>query len=424
MQVGVVFPGQGSQIAGMGEDLCKEFPQVRELYEQASTVLGYDLLAACQNKNGELNDTRIVQPAVLVHSVACWQLMQAMLEQPVQLMTGHSLGEISAAVCAGGLEFSQAVSLIKIRAELMSSCAQDGGMMVVFALGEAPIAEVCAEIARPDHYIAIANHNAAEQWVLSGHQKALQEAAVRLENLGGVVKHLNISVPAHSLLMAPIVAQFEEAIRQAGPKLCQIPLISCVSNAQYAEPEELISMLGSQLTGCINWPRTVSTLLEKGIDTIVELGPKTVLRDLIRLEHPGVCALSFGTVEEKPAVQRFLKTACRRADMLAAAWSDSQVEGFLLSCLRLIVGTPCLKDLSPTSFQQTIQIPYQKLISNLDALRALSAQHVDITMPGQIAQCTLSMLHAKGFAPRQYKLLLEQAAAGYRVQDAIAEYLV
>lgn len=426
MKLGCVFPGQGSQVVGMGQDLYDNFSLARELYDQASSVLGFDLLQACENRNNELNDTNVVQPAILVHSVICWHLIQQMMETPapVAAMTGHSLGELSAVVCAGGLEFTKAVSLVKQRAALMAACAEDGGMMVVFGLPEEPVTHVCAEISSPTNYVAVANRNAAEQWVLSGHRKALHAAAVCLEEMGGVVKQLNISIPAHSILMAPVLPAFAEAIRQANPQDCTVPVISCIAGTTYRKAEELAPMLSSQLTRSVNWPLTVTKLIEKGVDTMIELGPKTILRDLIRLEFPDVCAVSFGTADSRTAVQRLLEAKGRRKHVLPAAVPRSQVEEFLQACLRLAVGTPSLKELSPARFKQAIQEPYQALIENVDALRATDARQTDPEVLRRAVRCILDLLRAKGLTSQQCLFLLQEVTTHNTVQDAIVEYLV
>lgn len=424
MQIGCVFPGQGSQIAGMGQDLYSSFSLARELYDQASSILGYDLLKACENKDGELNDTRVAQPAIFVQSVVCYHLLQQMTEKPVIAMAGHSLGEFSAVVCAGGLPFKAAVSLVKLRAELMSACEPDGSMMVVFGLSREPLMKVCEDLSAPGKYVTIANQNAAEQWVLSGHRKALQEAATRLEQLDGIVKQLNVSIPAHCALMTPARAPFEQAIRQAQPADCRIPVISCISGKAYTTAEELAPMLSSQLTGCVNWPLTVSQLLDQGIDTLIELGPKTVLRDLIRLEFPHVCAISFGTDEGQTSVRRLLEAEEQRARSFTTGLPGLQVEAFLQACLRLAIGTPSYKTHSPASFRQTIQAPYHTIVESLDVVRASSDKQANLEILRQATRSTLGLLRAKGLDVTQCHSLLEREATRLGVRDAIIEYVL
>jgi [acyl-carrier-protein] S-malonyltransferase len=429
MKTGIVFPGQGSQIANLGQDFYKEFPQVRDLYERASVILGYDLLKACENQQGELNDTLVVQPALLVHSVACWHVLQQMAQIPIEVMSGHSLGELSAVVCAGGLDFEQTVALVKLRAELMSSCTQDGGMMVVFALPQAPITQVCNEISRNGYVVAIANQNSAEQWVLSGHRKALQAAESRLTDLGGVVKPLNISIPAHSILMQPVQAEFAEAIKQAGPQDCRIPIISCISGRVYSRATELPEMLSRQLTGCVNWPLTVSHILKQGVDTLIELGPKTILRDLTRLEFPNICAISFGSLENKNSLQRLLDAESRREQAARQGLRTRQTEGFLLACLRIAIGTPTLKNHTEASFLQTIRNPYNSIIEALDHMRVHSNEEnthdqINREVVRSAARCLLGILRAKGIDLKHGISLLDQAATSHSVQDTIVEYLV
>lgn len=423
MKLGFVFPGQGSQTPGMGQDLVRKYAVARDLYQEASDVLGYDLLTACENQNGELEDTRVVQPAILVHSIASWSVVQELAESKPEIVTGHSLGELSAVVAAGGLSFGKAVELVKLRAELMANAEQNGGMAVVFGLPEEPLRRVCAELSRPGHVVGIANRNSAEQWVISGHRHALQAAADRLSQEGGVVKHLAVSIPAHSELMAPALAPFEAAIRAADPKDCNVRVISCNSGELYGQAGELAPMLSKQLTECVNWPLTMNAMLEQGIDTVVELGPKTVLRDLIRLEFPKLRALSFGTADEAGAMQRLLNPALQEA-LEASALAKAQAEQFLQACLRIAVGTPALKEQSPVGFENQIRAPYRAILTELDGLRADADAPVDLSVLRKAAESSLRILRAKGLAADASRTLLEQAAAGCDVTEAIAEYLL
>lgn len=183
-------------------------------------------------------------------------------------------------------------------------------------------------------------------------------------------------------------------------------------------------MLSSQLTGCVNWPLTVSQLLEQGIDTFIELGPKTVLRDLIRLEFPHVCAISFGTSDGQLSVQRLLEVEELRARSLATGLSSIQAEAFLQACLCLAVGTPSYKMHSPASFRQTIQVPYHTIVENLDVVRASSDKQTNLEILRQATRSTLGLLRAKGLDVTRCNALLEQEATRLGVRDAIIEYVL
>lgn len=420
MKLGVVFPGQGSQIEGMGRDLCNHFPEVRQLYQEASEILGFDLFKAVENRNGEFQDTRIVQPAILVHSYACWLILKKHLSYDPILMAGHSLGELSAVVCAGGLEFSKAVELVKLRAELMASCVKDGGMAVVFGLDKEILQEVCQEASEQGDIIEIANYNSSEQLVVSGYRKALMKWKSCFEERGGVVKIIDVSIPAHSSLMAPALSPFEEAIRNAYPKDCSVPIVSCSTGEIYKEGAELSYRLSRQLVDCVHWPLTISTMLQQGVEVIVELGPKTVLRDLIRLQFPKVRAVSFEKIDDLESVKRLLESGSSKSTEYLAKES---VEYYIQTCLCLIVGTPTVKEHTPIAFEQLINGPYRELQKVLDEVREINGEFVESFILRKATEMTLRVLRAKGLSKHLIYEMVKQIAHKKDIQDAVAEYL-
>lgn len=427
-RTGLVFPGQGSQIPGMGQELAQAFPVARETYEQASQTLGYDLLAACRDEHGELADTTVVQPAVLVHSVAAWRVLQAEskdTDDEVAALAGHSLGEISALVCAGALDFERAVTLVKRRAELMA-VAPDGGMSVVFGLHSEQVERACAQISRPGNAVVLANVNSREQTVISGHRAALEAATAPLEELGGVVRRLKVSVAAHSPLMESMAAPYAEAVRAAGPVDCTAPVVSSVDGVPYRTAAEVTERLVRQLTGCVSWPRTLDGLIGLGVETVVELGPKTVLRDLTRAEQPTLIALSCGDPESVARAGRFFASSSRRAE--GARVGQESVERFLLGCLRLAVGTPSPRSHSRETFENTVRRPYEELREALATTRGQAAcpgtAEADVGVLVSAAQRTLSLLTAKGMEAATSHELLATVAGDTGVEEEVMTCLL
>ncbi|SMO32078.1 ACP S-malonyltransferase [Melghirimyces algeriensis] len=418
MGTAFVFPGQGSQYEGMGKELYERYEIARRLYDEASEVLGYDLIKACENKRDELDSTIIVQPAILVHSVVCWHVVQSWGEQKPECLAGHSLGELSAVVCAQGLSFSKAVELVKLRATLMSECVDDGGMMVVFGLGEKEIRSVCESVSTETHSVEVANHNTREQWVLSGHRRALVQAAERLEDQHGVTKMLQVSVPAHSKLMQPAREAFEKAVKSSNPAKCQYPIVSCATGEVYQEADVIPNLLSMQLTECVNWPMVMEKLTHQGVQNFIELGPKQVLRDVIRLEFPQVRALSFGGPEDEGLVQRILQGNNQRADETV---SKNEMLLLLQACLRVAVGTPLKKAKSTVSFEQTIRAPYRRLVTQLNALRE-GREEPSLSQLRQAAEQTFRLLRAKGLGKEESLKLFRQALSNRSIELKLPEY--
>jgi [acyl-carrier-protein] S-malonyltransferase len=421
----LVFPGQGSQFPGMGEDLARAYPAAGDAYEQASRVLGYDLLAACRDEHGELADTTVVQPAVLTHSVATWRALREELPDTAHLtaMAGHSLGEVSALVCAGGLDFERAVALVQRRAELMSQ-APPGGMSVVFGLATEAVERVCRQASTPGHLVTLANVNSREQTVISGHREALDAVTAPLEELGGVVRRLKISIAAHSPLMAAATGPFASAVREAAPRDAATPVVSAIDGAVYRTGEESARRLVGQLTDCVSWPSALDGLLGLGVETVIELGPKTVLRDLTRAERPTLTALACGDPESVTAVARFFASHARRA--AGATVGREPAERFLLGCLRLAVGTPSPRRHTPETYLTSVRRPYEELRETLDTIREHPEHHHDPGVDTVVgaAQRTLSLLTAKGVEAGTGRELLGATAGAAGVEEEVLACLM
>lgn len=419
MSTAFVFPGQGSQYEGMGKELYERYEIARQLYNEASDILGYDLIKACENKHSELDSTIVVQPAIFVHSVVCWHIVQSWNAQEPTYLSGHSLGELSAVVCAQGLPFSQAVELVKLRATLMNECVDNGGMMVVFGLSEEQIRLVCERVSTEKHFVEIANHNSSEQWVLSGHKKALVQAAELLALQDGVTKMLNVSIPAHSKLMQPARNTFKKAIESLDLKDCQYPIVSCATGEIYKSAGVLPKMLSMQLTECVNWPLVMRILQSKGVQNFVELGPKEVLRDLIRLDFPQIRALSFSGPEDEGIVKRILLGS--QNESADEDVTPSELLNLLQACLRVAVGTPLKKEKNAASFEQTIRAPYRTLVSQLTKVKK-EMDKVGFSQLREAVELTLRLLRAKGFTKEESLILLRQALSNPQIESKLPEY--
>ena len=278
----VVFPGQGSQRIGMGKSLCEGFATARRTFEEASEVLGYDLLALCSaGREDVLGQTVHAQPALLTLSVAAFRVLEEERLLEPGLGAGHSLGGASALTCAGALPFRDAVKLVALRGRAMQDAmpAGVGAMLAVFGVEPARVQDVCARLSTPEAVVSVANYNSSTQLVLSGHREAVRCASEQLESQGAVTQLLGVSIPSHSVLMQPAAEKLAEALAGIPVAAPRWPVVSNVTARPYAGPEEVARNLVAQVTRPVLWHDSARYLVEQGIQRVVEVGPKTVLRE-------------------------------------------------------------------------------------------------------------------------------------------------
>jgi [acyl-carrier-protein] S-malonyltransferase len=280
-----VFPGQGAQSVGMVTALAAEFPQVRARYDDASSVLGFDLWALVDAGPAEqLNLTQNTQPALLAASVATWDVWLACGGPRPVLMAGHSFGEYSALVCSGALAYRDAVGLVADRGRFMQQAvpAGTGGMAAVLGLEHAALAAACAAAA--DLGVAqCANLNAPGQIVISGDAAAVVRAGEIAKEAGAKrIVPLAVSVPAHSALMAPAAAHYAARIAPIAIARPQIPVVHNVDVATHDAAEDIRAALVAQLYSPVRWQETIELFAGRGVTQVVECGPGRVLAPLVK----------------------------------------------------------------------------------------------------------------------------------------------
>lgn len=280
-QFGLVFPGQGSQVTGMLADLATEYPVVQETFSQASTVLGYDLWEVVQsNPDGKLNQTEFTQPALLAASVAIYRCFADAIGTPAML-AGHSLGEYSALVCAGALEFTDAIQLVQLRGQAMQQAVPEGtgAMAAVIGLADDAIAQAC-EQAEQGEIVAPVNYNSPGQVVIAGHKDAVARAGEACKAAGAKrVLPLPVSVPSHCALMRPAADVLSSALQQINIATPGIPVLHNVDVTR-AAASSIADKLVAQLHSPVRWTETMQAFADQGIYRIYEIGPGKVLTGL------------------------------------------------------------------------------------------------------------------------------------------------
>ena len=284
MSLAVVFPGQGSQSVGMLAALGAAEPTVRATFEEASAVLGYDLWRLCQQGPEEaLNATERTQPAMLAAGVAVWRAWQARGAARPAVLAGHSLGEFTALVCGGALEFRDAVALVQFRARAMQEAvpAGLGAMAAVLGLEDADVEAACAAAAQGE-VVEPVNYNSPGQLVIAGHAAAVARAVEACRTRGAKrALILPVSVPAHSSLMRGAGERLRERLAEVALRAPAIP-VCAVELKTHGDAAAIRDAVVAQLSSPVRWTDTVRQMVKQGATRIVECGPGKVLTGLNR----------------------------------------------------------------------------------------------------------------------------------------------
>ena len=279
-----VFPGQGSQSVGMLASLAESHPEVEATFRTASEVLGYDLWNLARNgPDSELNQTLNTQPAMLAAGVAAWRVWCKLSEVRPGWMAGHSLGEYTALVCSGALDFEAGVRLVAARARLMQEAVppEVGAMAAVLGLSDADVVGICGRASSETEIVTAANFNAPSQVVVAGHKPAVMRA-IDLAKAEGAKRAvlLPVSVPSHCPLMLPAAEQFSEILASTPIDTPTIGVVHNVDVAMHPAPEVIRAALRRQLHGSVRWADSILFMFQQGTDRFVECGPGKVLLGL------------------------------------------------------------------------------------------------------------------------------------------------
>ena len=291
LMIGFIFPGQASQFVGMGAQLAVSYPAAAEVISRADEVLGFALSKLMfAGPMAELTATEVAQPALLTVSVATLRVLE---EGGLQagIVAGHSLGEYSALVAAGALDFPAALELVRQRGLLMARAGEQAGgtMAAVIGLDTAEVERVVERAAREGNVVVVANYNSPGQIVISGTEAGVRRAGELGKEAGarGVVP-LNVSGAFHSPLMAAAAAELSKQLLSAPLTDAKVPLVSNVDAVARTDANAIRAALARQLTSSVLWEKSIRAMLEAGIESFVEVGPKDVLTKMMRRTAPEV----------------------------------------------------------------------------------------------------------------------------------------
>jgi len=309
-----LFPGQGSQYCGMGRDLAENFAESAQVFDQANAALGFSMSDMCYTASlEELKQTENTQPAILTVSVAAYRALEKRGIHP-DFVAGHSLGEYSALIAAGGLDFSSAVRLVRARGRYMQEAVPlgEGAMAAILGLAPTEVTEICKKAADGE-VVSPANLNSPEQTVISGNATAVKRA-VEIASQSGAKRAviLPVSAPFHCALMAPAQKRLEHDLRAASFGPLKIPLITNVDAEAVTSGDEEREALVRQVTAPVRWLDSVHEMIESGATIFVEVGPGKVLCGLLRQIDRSVRCVN---VEDAPSLQAAIdKIAQLRAE--------------------------------------------------------------------------------------------------------------
>ena len=306
MSYSIVFPGQGSQSVGMLSELAENFNVVKEVFQEASDALSIDLWNMCQTDNESLNQTVNTQPAMLAAGYATFKVLKGEIDLNAQSFAGHSLGEYSALVAAGSIEFSDAIKLVRKRAELMQDAVPSGtgGMAAILGLSDEEVINVCLSY-EGEGVIEPVNFNSPGQVVVAGSKEAVDEICELMKEAGAKrAVPPQVSVPSHCSLMDSASDKFSAFVNETNIQLPNNSVIHNVGAVSADSVDQIKECLIDQIKKPVLWTQTISNMSNLGVERIIECGPGKVLASLTRRINKN---LSANAIIDKSSLEETIK---------------------------------------------------------------------------------------------------------------------
>ncbi len=312
-KIALIFPGQGSQYVGMGKEFYDRFKFVRDIYDQANQILGYDLSEQCFKKRklgkvimhkDDLNKTIYTQPAVLTTSYACFKVLEKSLREHgldinFPLLAGHSLGEYTALLISGAMDFETCLSLVKQRATYMTELGKGypgaGLMAIVEKKNDLEFDKICILCKEFEVYVTL--NNTKKQIVVGGSKRKLAELSKKLKEEGTRSTMLKVEGPFHTPIMKPAANKFRLELEKSPIRIASRPVIANVSTHAIVDPDHIKEEAYEQIYKIVDWKGSVEKVVRNGVDLFIEVGPKKVLSNMIKDIDPSIPNLNIEDVE-------------------------------------------------------------------------------------------------------------------------------
>jgi [acyl-carrier-protein] S-malonyltransferase len=364
-KIAFLFPGQGSQYVGMGKSLCDTYAAARETFEEANEALGFDLRKLCfEGSLEELTKTENTQPALLTCSVAAFRVYMKESGMQPAFLAGHSLGEFSALTCSDAIKFSDAVKIVRQRGRFMQEAVPIGvgSMAAVSGADRAVIEEECSKCGTDGRIVVVSNYNSPEQIVISGHMEAVAQVSENLKVKGARVIPLKVSAPFHSPLMQPAAECLKEEMKKYAYSEPKYPVISNVTALPYTGSDKLVETLSLQIVKPVRWQESIEYIKQQGVETAVEMGPKTVLKNLMKKNAPDIITYSYDTYED---VKTFMeKVPAEHKPEVSGSPSKLKL---LIRCMGVAVCTKN-RNWDNNEYQKGVVEPYRKIQNMVEEL--------------------------------------------------------
>lgn len=360
----LVFPGQGAQYTGMGAGFAKESNKAKQIFEEASDILKVDMKKICfEGSLLELNRLDNMFTGLITTGVAAFQMLQEQTRVDVQAMAGHSLGEYTALACSGALRFDDALRLAQLRGRLAQRTVDDdmGYMTIVDGIELAAIQEICESLSVAGKKVSIASYSSTSQFAVCGDGQSMELAEEQLAKAGATVTPLFFSPPFHSPIMQEIVSEFQEELNKIEYQSFQIPVISNVTAKPYEGKADFYKLPLLQLTEPVMWTQTIDYFKANNIHTIIDMGPQSIMTNLIKQYDPEVSVISFSKKDERELLKKVLPVSS----------NDSFLEGGKASynvisrCMAMAVSTRN-QNRDEEAYYEEVVVPYNEMAKILE----------------------------------------------------------
>lgn len=333
MNTAFLFPGQGTQFIGMGKYFYDNYSPAKAIFEEANNALGFDLKEMCFNGDiKELSLTQNAQPAILTVDYITFRFFMERFGFAPKYMAGHSLGEYAALTCAEAIPFVEAIKIVHQRGRFMQEAinGSTGKMLAIKGNGidSTIIARECVNESTGDESVVISNYNSPNELVISGHTEAVSRMEAKIKKMGMIAIPLKVSAPFHSPLMKSAAVKLEKVLEECEFKAPRWPIISNVSALPYKCEDDIVERMTAQMVSSVRWQESMEYLENQDTTVVIELGPKSVLKKLIKENTPKIDAYSFSIEED---IEKF-------SQVFESNWKDRKLD-FITKCITIAICT-------------------------------------------------------------------------------------